>query len=59
MLALLEPAEAKLSIISGSLARREEFNCSAIVKICISLVGLFPRRIFLTGLTPKIPGVGS
>ena len=59
MLALLGPVEAKLSVlISGSFVHREEFHCSKIVKICISLVGLFPRWTFLTGLTPKIPAVG-
>ena len=61
MLAFLGQGQATLSVIRGSLARSVGFRCSRIVKICISLhvLGLFPQRKFLTGLTPEIPGVGS
>ena len=48
-----------VAIIRGYLVRKAEFHCGRIVKICISLLGLFPLRNVLSGLTPKVPGVGS
>ena len=44
MLAFWGQRQAILSVISGSLARSAGFRCSRIVKMCRTLLGLFPQR---------------